>query len=74
MDSDARLTQILNEIGHIAPAILNERQKRLIGGCIAKGYGHGGINVASEVMHLDPRTIRAGKQEIETDETTSLKR
>ena len=34
VDAEKRLTQILTEIGNVAPTILNERQQRLISGSI----------------------------------------
>lgn len=64
--AEKRLKQILNEIGNVAPSILNERQQRLISGSIAKGYGYGGDKVVSEVFGLDPRTVSAGRKAIET--------
>jgi len=65
MDAEKRLSQILSELGSIAPAILNERQQRLIGGCISKGYGYGGDKVVGEAFGLDPRTVSAGRKTIE---------
>ena len=65
MDAEKRLSQILSELGHVAPAILNERQQRLIGGCISKGYGYGGDKVVSKAFGLDPRTVSAGRKAIE---------
>ncbi len=66
IDAEKRLTQILTEIGNVAPAILNERQQRLISGSIAKGYGYGGDKVVSEALGLDPRTVSAGRKAIES--------
>ena len=63
--AEKRLSQILTEIGNVAPAILNERQQRLISGCIAKGYGYGGDKIVSEAFGIDPRTVSAGRKEVE---------
>lgn len=49
VDAEKRLSQILTEIGNLAPVILNERQQRLISGSIAKGYGYGGDKIVSDV-------------------------
>lgn len=65
IDAEKRLSQILTEIGNVAPTILNERQQRLISGSIAKGYGYGGDKVVSEALGLDPRTVSAGRKAIE---------
>ena len=57
VDAEKRLSQILAEIGNIAPAIFNERQQRFISGSIAKGYGYGGDKIVSEAFGIDPRTV-----------------
>ena len=72
MDAEKRLSQILSELGHVAPAILNERQQRLIGGCISKGYGYGGDKVVGEAFGLDPRTVSAGRKTIEGDKIDDI--
>jgi hypothetical protein len=72
MDAEKRLSQILTELGNVAPVILNERQQRLISGCIAKGYGYGGDKVVSEVFGLDPRTVSAGRKAIEEGKTEDI--
>ena len=69
MDTEKRLSQILSELGNVAPMILNERQQRLISGCVAKGYGYGGDKVVSEAFGLDPRTVSAGRKAIEAGKT-----
>ena len=65
MDAEKRLTQILTELGNVAPTILNERQQRIISGCIAKGYGYGGDKIVSAAFGLDPRTVSSGRKAIE---------
>ena len=65
VDAEKRLSQILIEIGNLAPVILNERQQRLISGSIAKGYGYGGDKIVSEAFGIDPRTVSAGRKAIE---------
>lgn len=72
IDAEQRLSQILNEIGAIAPAILNERQQRLLSGSIAKGYGYGGDKIVSEAFGIDPRTVSAGRKAIETGNIENL--
>lgn len=66
VDAEKRLSQILTEIGRIAPVILNERQQRLISGSIAKGYGYGGDKVVSAAFGIDPRTVSTGRKAIES--------
>ena len=44
IDSETRLQNILVELGKIVPSILDERQRRLICGCISKGYGGDKVN------------------------------
>ena len=65
IDAEKRLSQILTEIGNLAPSILNERQQRLISGSISKGYGYGGDKVVSEAFGIDPRTVSSGRKAIE---------
>ena len=45
MSTDEKLTNIINNVFSKMPDFLDERQKRLLSGCIANGYGHGGIKV-----------------------------
>lgn len=60
-----RLDHVLSEFGKCAPELLDERQLRLLSGCIAKGYGYGGIKAVSAVTGLDPRTVKAGVTELD---------
>ena len=64
MSTEERLTNIINNVFTTMPGFLDERQKRLLSGCIADGYGHGGIKVVSEASGLNPKTIRNGIAEI----------
>lgn len=72
LDAEKRLSQILTEIGNVAPVILNERQQRLISGSIAKGYGYGGDKVVSAAFGMDPRTVSAGRKAIESGKLDDL--
>ena len=64
MSTDERLTNVINQVFSTMPNFLDEKQKRLLSGCIANGYGHGGIKVVSEASGLNPKTIRRGIAEI----------
>lgn len=64
MDAKDRLNNVLKSVFMIMPQMLNEKQKRILSGCIAQGYGFGGIKVVSELSGLDVKTIRAGIHEI----------
>ena len=43
---------------------LNERQKRLFFGCVAKAYGHGGISTLSRIACANAESIRRGVLEV----------
>lgn len=64
MDASLRLDSVLKAIYAVMPQYLNERQKRLLSGCLAEGYGYGGIKAICEVSGMDAKTVRAGVQEI----------
>ena len=64
MGANERLDNILRNIFTYMPQYLNERQKRLLSGCVAHGYGYGGVKTTSEISGLDPKTVRAGIREI----------
>ena len=64
MNTNDRLENVLKSIYAIMPQILNEKQKRILSGCIAQGYGYGGIKAVKEYSGLDAKTIRAGIREI----------
>ena len=65
VDSVDRLDNVLQKIFLTVPQILNEKQKRILFGSIAQGYGYGGIKVVSNLSGMDAKTIRAGIREIE---------
>lgn len=58
-----RLNNIVKKIYETMPAILDERQKRLLAGCIADGYGHGGIKYVCDISGMNYRTIKSGIDE-----------
>lgn len=62
---------IIEQIFKTMPQLLDERQRRLLAASIAKGYGHGGIKLVSDVSGMDVRTIRSGIHEIDNG-TVSL--
>lgn len=66
-----KTTGIVEQIFKTMPQLLDERQRRLLAASIAKGYGHGGIKLVSDVSGMDVRTIRSGIHEIESG-TVSL--
>ncbi|MDA1014515.1 MAG: hypothetical protein O3A00_08705 [Planctomycetota bacterium] len=47
---------------------LNERDRRRYAGIEAAKLGHGGIEYVSRLLGCDPKTIRQGIAEIESDE------
>jgi len=64
METSNRLENILKNIYEFMPDYLNERQTRLLSGCIAEGYGYGGIKLLSDISGINPKTIRAGVKEL----------
>lgn len=46
---------------------LNERQRRLYAGQLALDLGHGGTKLVSESFDIDPKTVRNGIIELESD-------
>lgn len=64
MHTQEKLKGIIDQIFSVMPKYLDERQKRILSGCIASGYGHGGIKIVSEASGMDPKTIRSGIREI----------
>ena len=76
MNTNDRLENVLKSIYEIMPRILNEKQKRILSGCIAQGYGYGGIKAVKEFSGLDAKTIRAGIREIKSsgEETSESER
>lgn len=56
--------EIMEQVFTTMPQLLDERQRRLLAASIAKGYGHGGIALVSDISGMDVRTIRSGIHEI----------
>lgn len=44
---------------------LNEKTRRIYAATEAEKLGYGGIKYISELFSIDPKTIRAGKKELE---------
>lgn len=55
---------IMKQVFETMPPLLNERQRRLLAACIAKGYGGGGAALVSRTSGMDRRTVNAGMREI----------
>ena len=66
IEAETRLKQILHDVGEISPKILNEKQQRILSGCMSKAYGYGGDKVVASAFGIDPRTVSAGRASIET--------
>lgn len=64
MDTQIRIDNIVRKIYETMPELLDERQKRLLAGCIADGYGHGGIKYVCAVSGMNYRTVKSGIEEI----------
>ena len=60
-----KVTDIIEQVFHTMPQLLDERQRRILAASMAKGYGHGGIKLVSGISGMDVRTIRSGIHEIE---------
>ena len=54
-----KITGIMEQVFQTMPQLLDERQRRLLAASIAKGYGHGGMKLVSDVSGMDVRTIRS---------------
>ena len=72
MAYDEKLNSVLEQVFKTMPQLLDERQRRLLAGSIAKGYGHGGIKLVSEASGMDVRTIRSGIREIDDNDYIAL--
>ena len=59
-----KIIDIMNQLFLTMPQLLDERQRRLLAASVAKGYGHGGITLVSNISGMDARTIRSGIREI----------
>lgn len=46
---------------------LDEQQRRWYAAVESERYGHGGIRLVSQIMGLDEKTIRRGRQELALD-------
>lgn len=46
---------------------LDEQQRRWYAAVEAQRYGHGGIRLVSQITGLDEKTIRRGRDELNTD-------
>ena len=64
MHTQEKFKNVIAQIFSVMPKYLDERQKRILSGCIASGYGHGGIKIVSEASGMDAKTIRSGIREI----------
>ena len=53
-------------------SILDEKSKRIFAATEAEKLGFGGIKYISELLSIDPKTIRAGKKDIEILKKTPL--
>lgn len=58
-----RTDNIIKNIFETMPCILDERQKRILSGCVAEGYGYGGIKAVCDVSGMDYKTVKAGIKE-----------
>ena len=65
VEADVRLTQILHDVGELSQKIFNEKQQRLLSGCISNAYGYGGDKIVASAFDLDPRTVSAGRASVE---------
>lgn len=54
--------------------ILDERQQRLYLGLEAKLLGRSGVRLVSAAFHVDPRTVRKAKKELEEQVQLAPKR
>lgn len=62
MDAQERLDGVVSRIAGVMfeKGVLDERQRRMLAGCIADGYGRGGIKLACDATGLDYRTVKSG--------------
>ena len=61
------IEEILKRLFEIIPTLLDERQTRIIAGCIADAYGRGGIKLVCDLSGLNYRTVKAGIDEVNGD-------
>ena len=74
VNAEKRVRQILTELGHAAPDILNERQQRIISGSITKGYGYADDKIISAAFRLDQRTVFSGRKAVEPGKIDNINR
>lgn len=55
-------------------ALLDERQRRLFAGLLARAQGHGGIVAVAEITGLSRTTIRRGLAELQQGSPVDVKR
>ncbi len=53
-------------------ASLSEKDKRRYAGIEACKLGHGGIDYISTLFDIDPKTIRRGQEELNSDDALAL--
>jgi len=57
------IENILKNLFATASKLLDERQQRIIAGCIANACGHGGIKLVCSLSGLNYRTVKSGAEE-----------
>ena len=60
--------KIIKEVVEDIFPILNEKQRRLLAGSLAKGYGYGGQKLVSRISGLSLPTLRKAVAELEEPE------
>lgn len=40
-DANDKISRIIHDVGELSSKILNEKQRRLVSGCISKAFGYG---------------------------------
>lgn len=63
MATEDRVNNIIKNIFETMPCILDERQKRILSGCVAEGYGYGGIKAVCDASGMDYKTVKSGIRE-----------
>lgn len=55
--------------GHVSLVFsrLDERQRRWVGGLLSEMVGHGGTKQVSELVGLDPKTVRQGRIDLQNE-------
>ncbi len=60
-EAEDKVSRIINDVGELSSKILNEKQRRLVSGCISKAFEYGGDKIVGAAFGLDPRTVSAGR-------------